>query len=317
MPSAATIIEILDTSGHLRLPFGTQQEIPERSSPDYPTDLNDPRVVKGVASYQSYHAPAIAPLIAKHHPDRTAPVVQVDGVVGPATAELFDQPRCQCPDYVDDTFTARALGNGGWKGCHNTPDFHCAQIVEKNEPPAHIKPHWEEIKRRVTAALARAGFRVIFSKSDTGSNVSLTWVGSSSGWIGLATVGNRAETCQTPLAQRWMQLLAGYTEGWTNIERKIHAIVLLILHELGHVQSLQHSPSSIMSAYLDESRPENWLGVGDAHETNYRNMYGGKAYVEDVPPPPNNPPQTGEGFIPDLELIYKGRSYRAFPKAGV
>src|SRR5688572_21296306 len=108
MPSAVQIIAILDKTGHLRFPFGTAQVVPPPAAPDYPKDLQDPRVVKGVASYQSMYAPELSPLVAKHYPDRTQPVVRVDGLVGPATEELFDQPRCECPDYTEDSFTAKA-----------------------------------------------------------------------------------------------------------------------------------------------------------------------------------------------------------------
>lgn len=321
MASAAKIIEILDASGHLRLPFGTRQDVPLRGDAYYPTTLTDPRVVKGVASYQSMYATQLSPLIAKHYPERMAPVVRVDGVVGPATEELFDQPRCSCPDYTDATFqsrTGKALGAGGWKECHGTKGFHCVKIYEANEPPAHIKPHWEEIKRRFTAAEAKIGIRILFTKDQAAANVSLTWTPTSSGWIGLATVGNRAETCQTPLTQRWMQLLGGYTEGWSDVARKIHALVLLMLHEFGHVQSLQHASSSIMSAYLDESRPENWLDVGDAHESNMRSMFGNVPYPgDDTQPPP--PPPSGKGFWPGLLVTDErtGKKGRIFDQAEV
>ncbi len=315
MPQPAVIIAILEKTGHLRYPNGVAQAVPAVGDPAYPTSLTDPLVVNAVQSYQRMHARPLEPLIAKHYPGRTSPVVNADGQVGSATEELFDMPRCECPDYTDHSFsdTAMALGTGGWKECHETKDFHCVKIVELNDPPSHIQPYWEAVKKRFIEIERKIGVRILFTKDSNGANVSLTWVNSSDGWIGLATVGNRRETCASALANRWMRLLGTFTQGWQDVERKVHALVLLLTHEFGHVQSLDHSNGGIMSPFLDESRPENWLGVGDPHENNMRTMYGGKEYVEPTPPPapgpgPTPPPTTPPGGIVPRWLITDERT---------
>lgn len=310
MPNAATIIAILEKTGHLRFPFGVPAAVPALNSPAYPKALGDPVVVEALKSYQSFMSPAIEPLIAKHYPERASPSVIVDGKVGAAMQELFDAPRCEYPDH-GLVHAAAAIGSGSWKSCHGIGNFHaCSVKVNRANLPAHLSPVFDEVLRRVTAAYDEIGLRFWFDGRSP-VQTELSFVTGSDGWIGLAIVPGSALSCSS--SPIWLRLLASYKGGSTT-EAIIQQWTSLIKHELGHNCGLSHSSGGVMNPSIINGLPTSWKG--DPSEQLLRSRFGGQAIPADVPTPPL-PPPTGEGYIPDLIIEFKGKKYRAFPIAGV
>lgn len=301
MPSAAVIISVLEKTGHLRNPFGVPQVVTAVGAPGYPTSLQDPLVVRAVQSYQSFMAPAIEPLIAKHYPERASASVQVDGQVGPAMQELFDAPRCEYPDHGINHPDA-AIGSGSWKSCHDIGNFHSASVqIDRSNLPSFLAPVLDEVLRRVTAAYDEIGLRFYFDARSPIQTV-LSFVTSSDGWIGLAIVPNGALSCSSnPI---WLQLLATYKGGNTN-EAIVTQWTSLMKHELGHNCGLSHSSGGVMNPSIINNLPVSWKG--DPSEQLLRSRFGGVAIPADVPTPPV-PPTTG-GYWPGL-LITDERTGR-------
>lgn len=310
MPSAATIIAILEKTGHLRNPFGVAATVPAVGKPGYPTSLTDPLVIAAVESYQSFMAPAIEPLIAKYYPERASASVQIDGKVGPAMQELFSAPRCEYPDHGVVQHAA-AIGSGSWKSCHNIGNFHSASVkVNRTNLPAFLAPLFDEVLRRVTAAYDEIGLRFWFD-GRAPVQTEMSFVNSSDGWIGLAIVpGNSLSCSSNPI---WLRLLATYKGGSTS-EAIIQQWTSLVKHELGHNCGLSHSSGGVMNPSIINGLPTSWKG--DPSHGLLASRFGGVQIPTETPTPPL-PPPTGEGYIPDLLIEFKGKKYRAFPVAGV
>jgi len=288
------IIRLLDQTGHLRHPFGESQPVPTAGQPDYPTRLDDPRVMLAVESYQDFMALPLEPLMARHHPERRSAAVQVDGRVGPALRELFEQPRCACPDY-GLAVTEAATGSGNWKGCHGIGSFHAAVVmIDEDNLPEFLKGLLVTVLRRVQQAYDEVGLRFVFidgrrSNYLTGNTVdervdiNASWVRSSDGWIGLAIVGDGL-TCST--APIWCRYLGTYRGGtseadittqWTSLWK----------HELGHNCGLQHSRGGVMNPSIITGLPVSWQH--DPSEPLLKQWYGG----EPIPSAPVPPPTPG------------------------
>ena len=310
MPSTATIITILEKTGHLRFPFGVAvMTVPPVGAPDYPNSLQDPLVVHAIQSYQSFMSPALEPLIAKHHPERASASVAVDGVVGPATDELFSLPRCACPDH-GVAMAQAAIGGGSWKSCHGIGDFHSASVrINRAGLPSHLAPVFEDVLTRVQRAYDEVGLRFWFDGRSP-VQTDLSFVGSSDGWIGLAIVPGNALSCNAnPI---WLRLLATY-KGGNTAEAVAQQWTSLIKHELGHNCGLSHSSGGVMNPSIVNGLPWSWKN--DPSEGLLRSRFGGVPIPSAPTPGPNPPPV--EGYIPDLELIWKGKKYRAYPQASV
>lgn len=336
MASTAGIIEILETTGHLRRPNGVEQQVPAVGAPDYPTALDDPLVVEAIKSYQVYHVGVLQPLVAAHHPERASATVHVDGAVGPAMEELFDTARCECEDYLHpdkEPEVQAAVGEGSWKRCHGIGNWHAA-IVQVDE--ANMPPHWRqpyksttvflEVLRRVQGMYDGVGLRFYFVNSQgidylTGEKVEgsvqtkLSFVTSSSGWIGLAIVPQTPQSCSSnPI---WLRLLASFGRNF-DIERLIRDLTSLLAHELGHNCSLGHQGGGqgVMSPYIVPNLPGTF--IGDPSQALLVRRFGGVAIPKEPDPEPP-PPPTGSGYWPDLLITDEatGKKYRAFPQAEV
>lgn len=312
MPTAAQIIGILEATGHLRFPFGVPETVPAVGAPDYPTSLQDPLVVHAVQSYQSFMAPALEPLVAKHHPERASCSVAIDGMVGPATEELFSMPRCEHPDH--GLVQMAAIGSGSWKSCHGIGDFHSASVkIDRTNLPSHLAPVFDEVLRRVTAAYDEIGLRFWFDGRSP-VQTELSFVNSSDGWIGLAIVPGNALSCNAnPI---WLRLLATY-KGGNSQDAIVTQWTSLVKHELGHNCGLGHSSGGVMNPSIINGLPTSW--VGDPSEQLLRSRFGGKPIPTDTPVPPIPPPAPGTGYWPGLLIVNEttGKKYRAFPQAGV
>lgn len=295
MPTAAQIIGVLEQTGHLRFPFGVPATVPAVGAPDYPTDLTDPLVVHAVQSYQSFMAPAIEPLIAKHYPERASASVVVDGQVGPAMQELFAAPRCEYPDH-GPILPAAAIGSGSWKSCHGIGDFHSASVkIDRTNLPSFLAPLFDEVLRRVTMAYDAVGLRFWFDGRSP-VQTELSFVKSSDGWIGLAIVPGNALSCNAnPI---WLRLLATY-KGGNSSEAIITQWTSLVKHELGHNCGLGHSSGGVMNPSIINGLPTSW--AGDPSEPLLKSRFGGVP-VSGVPTPPTPVPPSG-GYWPGILII--------------
>lgn len=270
------IIRLLNSTGHLAQPFGKPQgfwPLPELDT----LTLQVNEVREAIRSFQSLYAANLAPLIAKHHPDRSSPDVIVDGEIGPATAELLATPRCHCPDYAAAE-VAEAFGNGNWRGCHGIGEFHCAKVKIVGSPPSFLAPVWNEVWARVVAAYDEIGLRFELT---TGSdyNTTVEFVRPNGGWIGLAIVGSGALSCSSKIWAKFDNAFrpANVLSEWTT----------LIKHELGHNCGLQHSSGGVMNPYIVAGLPVSWKG--DPSYSLLARRFGGQPIPRKDPVPPSPP----------------------------
>jgi hypothetical protein len=243
----------------------------------------DDKIVKqALASYQGSMAIAGDRLAFEHHGRRMIP----DGLIGPASRELIEIQRCAVPDFAMDMEPAQ--GSGNWRGCHSVGNFHALKVlVKRQNMPSHVQPVWEEVKRRTTRAYAAVGLLVLWTENASDDwNTELTFVTSSSGWIGLAIVG-QGRGCSSG-DRIWLRLLASFkgrevVVEWTS----------LVLHEIGHNVGMGHSNGGVMNPSIINGQDNDW--IGDPSESLLRRLYGG----EPVPIPDDTPgPGPGPGPSP-------------------
>lgn len=285
------VIEHLWQTGHFCNPaFPNTFNIREQDLPIL--KITDGAVIQALSSYQNFFGPQLDELTFKHY---MRPAI-TDGGFGAATAELIEMPRCGQPDYgyLDDNgkihrgspFQA-ATGSGNWQGCHGVGDFHCAvvKVMNPGSCPSHLKPVFEEVKKRVSAAYAELGLRLIWDDNANNPEIEFSFVSNSSGWIGLALIGNGVRCGQTI----WCRYLASYrgqdvAREWTT----------LIKHELGHNCGLQHSRGGVMNPSIVPGLGISWKG--DPHYETLVRKFGGQPV--DIPGPgPGPQPPKGEVII--------------------
>lgn len=294
------------------------------SKADLPNlELDDKVVEAALRSYQDIMGIELNYASMRHH-NRYA---VIDGHVGPATEDVMVHPRtCHVPDYEDpDTpeGAMRALGtSGNWKRCHNIGDFHAANVNITNQAPAHVRPHLPEILRRVTEAYRQIGLQLYWGgvgspiqDGKSGYQLTMTFVNSSSGWIGLAQVASN-QSCSS---QMWSRYLSTYMRTSSSAESIIRQWVVLILHELGHNCGSGHTRGGIMNPSI-LSLAGTW--VGDVAEAWFRTRYGGKPVPRpDTPDNPDTPPgPAGLQFEGTLKATQNGLligEYQLVPKVGI
>lgn len=248
-----------------------------------------------------------------------------DGQIGPAMTQLIMDPegRCPIPDYApppgvvfafDDpalqdvvtTMQARAvlpaLGVGNWQGCHQTSGIHCVSVmINPANLPSFVAPVFKRILQRVQAAYAGVGLLIRFidqQKRDvlTGEeftsnvNIDMSFVTSSSGWIGLAIVGTN-QTCGDRI---WCRFLATYRGGQSE-ESIITQWTTLLKHELGHNCGFSHSAGGVMNPSIVNGLAPEWSG-DDPTTPKLRKAFSGTPVpIPGVPGPPDGP---GGGPVP-------------------
>lgn len=238
-----------------------------------------------------------------------------DGQVGPAVAAMVTEPngRCFVPDIapppgvsfqfedpalqqvalrMQEQSTAEALGTGGWKNCHGGDNIHTMAIkINPAGMNPRVAPLWKKILQNVQKAYCGIGLLIRFIGMDnrdllTGEewtstiNSDLTFVQSSSGWIGLAIVGQN-EKCGSRI---WLKLLATYLGGTTDliIEQQITA---LLMHEIGHNVSLGHLSGRIMNPSITTGNPVGVWHPDDKATPILQRLFSGVP----VPVPGGNP----------------------------
>lgn len=269
-------------------------------------------------------------------------VPNFDGEVGPAMAMyVMDGARCPVPDFAPPAGVSflfedpgvqqialkmqrdalAALGSGGnWAGCNNMPNIHCgAMLVNTAGISPKVAPHVKTILTAVRKAYAGIGFLWKFIGMDgvdilTGEKfegtiqTKLSFVQSSSGWIGLALVGNR-ESCSSVL---WLQLLATYIGG-TTVDQIINQQFSLLTHEAGHNLGLGHTNGGIMNPSLQNGLPVGVWSQNDPSTQKLISLYSGVS----VPIPGDNGPTSNPIPPKTLESRVKHLENQAAMQAGV
>lgn len=238
------IVDLLTVTGHMEYPHGKSRELRGVSGFGVvsPLPLGHEYVGPAIASYQEFNTECLDPLCLKHH----SRPLRCDGEPGPATHELWSQPRCKCPDYPLDV--QAATGSGNWKGCHNFPNFHAAKAyIDTSRMPGFLDDDFEEIWSNTVNAYDAIGLRWIRTDDKSEANTVISWE-RGRGWIGLAIVGQN-QSCQSSI---WARFDTGY-----NPSNTVRMWSGLFMHELGHNAGLQHTRGGIMSSYL-QSLPASW-----------------------------------------------------------
>jgi hypothetical protein len=284
-------------------------------------NFNDLRVVKAIQSRTIFQVYPYAELVAKAH--GRAP--NFDGELGPAVIALLDVERCLVPDYappigVDFSFSddpaleqvckqmqadlaEPAVGSGNWARCHDIGNFHSAVVkVDQSGIRGHLQPLFIQVLRNVQKAYGQMGQWFVFvedgkdlltGESNTATpNIDFSFVSRSSGWIGLAIVGQN-QTCSSRI---WCKYLSSYQGAdvvteWTT----------LIKHELGHNCDRGHTRGGVMNSSIVRGLPILWV----PNDPSYRwlqDRFGGEPVVKDEPTPPVPPtPGTIEERVKNLE----------------
>lgn len=244
---------------------------------------------------------------------------QFDGEVGPAMAALVKTPRCSVPDiappagmfpaFEDEVVQGVALvmqqdaakeatGRGNWRNCHGVGDYHSAVVrVQTGGVPSFLRPVFSDVLKRVQKAYAAIGLLFRFvdeGKADIftgepwrgGVNIEFSFVGSSSGWIGLAIVGN-GQGCASNI---WCRYLATY-RGGSSQQSIAQQWTTLIKHELGHNCGLDHSRGGVMNPSIVSGLASEWSS-SDPSTRILQSWYGGEPVPIDEPKPePPKPPE--------------------------
>lgn len=228
------IIQFLYNYGHLKYPFGVEQDIPSDINK---LKMSDKEVREAMRSHQSMDVNYEYFVQAYHNRSLVA-----DGDAGPATSAVMALPRCGHPDYAE-----AAIGGGNWPGCHNIGNFHAASIKIMNKPPNFLD--FPEVQQRVQEAYAELGLMLYFDGREP-HNIELSFVNSSSGWIGLAEVVNGMSCSDNPIFCRF---LSSYTGGDSTVQW-----TTLVKHELGHNCGLNHSRGGVMNPSIINGLPISW-----------------------------------------------------------
>lgn len=303
-------IELLWKYGHFRNPeYTLSHGVKEADLPGLAID--DPRVREAVRSYQHFRQQELDEFSIARHGRRSV----ADGEVGPATRDLLDVPRCGAPDFVLDE-TDEALGSGRWGQCvpDDFPNNHAITIAwDTSRLPSFLQGSFDQVWHNTYQSYAEVGLALKREDGNGQANIRcrFTVPQSESGnlrgnWIGLAIVAWSGIQCSQ---SNWALFSERYqprnvVSEWTS----------LVKHEIGHGVGLPHSRGGVMNPSIVNGLPVSWRG--DPSWSTLARWYGGEPIETDQQPPPPVPP-TGDGYIPDLEIIYQGKPYRAFPKAGV
>lgn len=256
---------------------------------------------------------------------------EFDGVIGPAIEAMVEDGRCPVPDFApppgvsfafDDPDLQKvvermqadaampAFGSGNWKGCHNVGEFHSASIgVDKSGLPSFLAPVFLQVLKNVQVAYAGVGLLFRFIGTDgndmlTGQtfsgniNSDMSFVNNSSGWIGLAIVG-QGETCGSKI---WCKFLNTYKGGSTNASI-IQQWTTLIKHELGHNCGRGHTNGGVMNPSIVNGLPTEW-GSDDPSTQWLKGQFGGVPVPVPGggPSPQPIPPETIEQRMLALEI---------------
>ena len=245
--------------------------------------LTDDDVQNAIHSYQNFMAGDFDRLANQHHGRYGI----ADGLVGPATKDLFSVKRCGYPDYGPDV--EAATGSGSWPaGCHpDWPDNHSFTVSINNNPPSYlgsigdpnspIEQAWELCR----LSYADMGCVYIREDGNANANTQVTFV-RGRGWIGLAIVpsGPRCgDTIWAKFDNRYQP--SALIDQWAR----------LLAHEFGHNMGMSHSRGGVMNPSIASGTfdPDEWRG--DPSEPKLTRYFGGEPIDlnPDGPEPPEPP----------------------------
>tara|TARA_R110000868_G_scaffold405071_1_gene683993 strand:- start:957 stop:1985 length:1029 start_codon:yes stop_codon:yes gene_type:complete len=287
---------------------------------------DDPVVVQAMISMARSNATVYTKAVLDNH--GRGP--QFDGEIGPAMIALMATHRCKVPDFAPpigvsfafedpdlqavvermQSDSMCAFGSGNWRGCHNVGEFHSASIgVNSAGLPSFLSPVFLTVLKNVQRAYAGVGllFRFIQSGKDmlTGTSFSgqinseMSFVSSSSGWIGLAIVG-QGETCGGKI---WCKFLSTY-KGGSDTASIVTQWTTLIKHELGHNCGRGHTNGGVMNPSIVNNLPTDWV-ANDPSTSWLKGQFGGVPVPisggGDDPKPPTGP-KTIEQRMLDQEV---------------
>jgi hypothetical protein len=129
-------------------------------------------------------------------------------------------------------------------------------------------------------------------------NSEMSFVSSSSGWIGLAIVG-QGETCGSKI---WCKFLSTY-RGGQDTASIVAQWTTLVKHELGHNCGRGHTSGGVMNPSIINGLPTDW--VANDPSTNWlKGQFGGVPVpIPGTPPPPPKPPtSTLEDQVRSLQV---------------
>lgn len=292
---------------------------------------SDPVVIKALQSLSKINVTSYA----ESGLDVYGRLPEFDGILGPALKKMLESlsGRCPVPDYAppegvsfsfDDPWLQqvvevmqsnrglpdRMVANGNWPRCHNIGDAHCASVrVDESLMPAHVRRLFPQIITKVQKAYADIGLLFRFIAPDgrdylngeewnSSINIKMSFVRSSSGWIGLAIVG-QGQMCDD---QIWCQYLASYQGGTTDADI-ITQWVTLIMHELGHNCGLSHSSGGVMNPSLITGLPGLWL-ISDPSTPLLKRKFSGVPVAIPGGPKPPVPPDKPDDLRTELNDIH-------------
>jgi hypothetical protein len=261
--------------------------------------LDDAAVRTAVASYQSFMGADFDRLSARYH---GRPGV-ADGLVGPATMDLLDLPRCGCPDFL-----AAAVGSGSWPaGCHpDWPNNHAFTVnVNKSGMPAYLADVVEDAWGLCRASYADIGIVFIREDGNTRANTTVTWT-RGAGWIGLAIVPSGPRCGDTIWAKFDNQYRpSALLDQWAR----------LLAHEFGHNMGMGHSRGGIMNPSIVTGPYTRTAWRGDPSEALLTRYFGGVP-VDVSPDPPTPDPDDPDPPSPPVgRLTFRGE-FEAYDEAG-
>lgn len=256
---------------------------------------------------------------------------EFQGPTSPEMQAILEESRCPVPDFApppgvvfafDDPDLQQialkmqkdaqeAIGTGNWPGCNNVGNFHCAAIgVNDSGLPSFLKPLFLQVLTNVRKAYAGVGLLLKFIQNGkdvligtpfSGQiNSDMSFVPSSSGWIGLAIVGQN-ESCASKI---WCKFLSTYKGGSTDAAI-IQQWTTLIKHELGHNCGRSHTSGGVMNPSIVNGLPTEW-GPEDPSTSWLKGQFGGVPVPipGGDPPEPPNPPSTLEQRVHKLEVDF-------------
>ncbi len=236
--------------------------------------LDDAVTREALAKYQDFCFYPLDSLARKRH----GRGLQPDGVVGPATRELFDMSRCSIPDFGPGSGHERS-GVGSWPPpCQKQGvKIH----FDWTSAPSATKSKAAQLERDIIAIWGRVGLRLVRVKTKAEANI-YVWHGPFAGGI-IGTAYFNQGRCSDSVSCKISSSYVGENRG-------------LLKHETGHNNGLGHTRGGTMNSYiLDEEDPNGyWLPSDPSWQTLVRYFDGVPIPLEPddgwvMPPPPDRP----------------------------
>lgn len=247
--------------------------------------LKHPMIVEALGHYQDFCRHPLDAMVRQRHGRALEP----DGLVGPATRDLFKLPRCEVPDFGPNSGNERT-GSGSWP-------MPCQKAGIKihfdwTSAPSATKSKAAQLERDIINIWGSVGLKLIRVATAADANIYVWHGGFVGGTIGLAYFNQGR--CSDRVSCKISSSYVGENRG-------------LIKHETGHNNGLGHTRGGTMNSYiLDEEDPNGlWLPSDPSWQTIVR-YFDGVPVPSPVPddyvmppapdtpdgPPPVTPPTT-------------------------